>query len=199
MKDYDSNFISAKFDREKSKSLSRNRRYKNKNKKQKRMNISKMGVITPFYVQDTKYSYTKVPATYIKISQVPLTYYDEEWGIEWVYGYEERIEEIPYKKRVCCKEEKVKPFLKYSGISGRRKYAKNQTNRRIRRNLKIIDDYELEEFDMNDMDDEYKEMYCDEFGYEYDYVPVTVENEKFSLGNNPGAYRKQFDYWWEVW
>lgn len=85
-----------------------------------------------------------------------------------------------------------------SSHSDRHRYYKRQSNRMIRRHFKTIETLDIIEYDMNHETDEYKEMYCDEFGFEYDFISVIDEDSKYGLGSTGSSYKKVFDYRWAI-
>lgn len=87
-----------------------------------------------------------------------------------------------------------------SSHSQRFSYYKNQANRAVRRYFDTIDTWEEYCFHEPWMDDdiEYMNMYCDEFGYEWDYREITDIHPKYNIGNGKSAYKRIFEYKWNI-
>lgn len=100
----------------------------------------------------------------------------------------------------CNDESKIAYYkeVNKSKHSSRYRFCKKMSNKKVRRHLgfeSILDTYCFHE---EWMDEEYTALYHDEYGYEWESTPTIDLVEKYSLGKQRSAYKKLFDYAWEV-
>lgn len=74
------------------------------------------------------------------------------------------------------------------------KYYKKLSNRKVRQRYKFIERNDDIYFHADWMNEEYMELYCDEYGDEWDITSITDIDEKLDLGRAKGMYKKVFDY-----
>lgn len=73
-------------------------------------------------------------------------------------------------------------------------FCKRYSNKRVRKHIKYIDEYEWFCFHESWMDKEYENQYCDDFGYEWDLRKIIDIDDKYHLGLKSNNYRKCFRY-----
>lgn len=83
--------------------------------------------------------------------------------------------------------------------STRYSYFKKYSNKLVRRHFRVISDWEWYCFHepWMDEDTEYMNLYCDEYGWEWDMRHIIDSDTIYDI-HDGGAYKKVFDYWWTV-